>query len=154
MGLDYHYDEFNREAQIKLFESMLQLATDHDLPVSFHVREAFPDFFAVIKNFPKVRGVVHSFTDSKKTLKRILNETDFYVGINGLATYSTLPTPPIERTLLETDAPFLAPRPFRGKINEPSYIPEIAAWLSEKINLDVKDVAKITTKNAETLFQI
>lgn len=154
VGLDYHYDEFNREAQIKLFESMLQLATDHDLPVSFHVREAFPDFFAVIKNFPKVRGVVHSFTDSKKTLKRILNETDFYVGINGLATYSTLPTPPIERTLLETDAPFLAPRPFRGKINEPSYIPEIAAWLSEKINLDVKDVAKITTKNAETLFQI
>ena len=62
VGLDYHYDEFNREAQIKLFESMLQLATDHDLPVSFHVREAFPDFFAVIKNFPKVRCVVHSLT--------------------------------------------------------------------------------------------
>ena len=107
VGLDYHYEGYNREAQIRLFEEMLQLAVDNDLPVSFHVREAFDDFFAVVANFPSVRGVVHSFTDSKKKLKRILNETDFYVGVNGLATYSTLPLPPLERILLETDAPFL-----------------------------------------------
>ena len=80
VGLDYHYDGYDRETQIKLFEQMLQLAIDNDLPVSFHVREAFADFFSVVENFPKVKGVVHSFTDSKKVLKRILNETDFYVG--------------------------------------------------------------------------
>ncbi|MBQ3433179.1 TatD family hydrolase, partial [Candidatus Saccharibacteria bacterium] len=79
VGLDYHYSGYDREAQIRLFEGMLQLAVDNDLPVSFHVREAFPDFFAVMSNFSKVRGVVHSFTDSKKVLKRILNETEFYV---------------------------------------------------------------------------
>ena len=80
VGLDYHYADYDRTAQIKLFEQMLQLATDYNLPVSFHVREAFADFFPVVANFPNIRGVVHSFTDSKKVLKRILNETDFYIG--------------------------------------------------------------------------
>ena len=133
VGLDYHYDGYDRKAQIKLFEKMLQLAVDSNLPLSFHVREAFDDFFAVTSNFPSARGVVHSFTDSKKILKRILNETKFYVGVNGLATYSTLPTPPLDRILLETDAPFLTPAPFRGIINESAYIREIAMWLSEKL---------------------
>ena len=153
VGLDYHYEGFNRETQIKLFEKMLQLATDNDLPVSFHVRGAFEDFFAVVSNFPTIRGVVHSFTDSKKTLKRILENTNFYVGVNGLATYSTLPTPPLERILLETDAPFLTPIPFRGIINEPGYIPNIADWLSKKLEVDFETVEKETTKNAERLFR-
>ena len=152
VGLDYHSDGYDREAQIKLFEEMLQLAVDNDLPVSFHVRNAFPDFFAVTSNFPKVRGVVHSFTDSKKTLKKILETTDFYVGVNGLATYSTLPTPPLDRILLETDAPFLTPTPFRGIINEPGYVYEIAQWLSAKLDLDFATIEKETTKNAERLF--
>jgi TatD DNase family protein len=152
VGLDYHYDGYNREAQIKLFEEMLQLASDHDLPVVFHVRNAFDDFFPVVANFPKVRGVVHSFTDSKKVLKRILETTDFYVGVNGLATYSTLPTPPLERILLETDAPFLTPEPFRGIINEPGYIKEIAQWLSTKLGIEFEIVAKETTQNAERLY--
>lgn len=154
VGLDYHYEGYDREAQIRLFEEMLQLATDNDLPVSFHVREAFEDFFGVVANFPKVRGVVHSFTDSKKVLKRILNETDFYVGVNGLATYSTLPTPPIERILLETDAPFLAPVPYRGEKNEPAYIKEVAEWLAGKLEMDFEEVAKVTTGNVGKLFKI
>jgi TatD DNase family protein len=133
---------------------MLQLAVTHNLPVSFHIREAFPDFFAVINNFSKVRGVVHSFTDNKKVLKRILNETNFYVGVNGLATYSTLPTPPLDRILLETDAPFLAPLPHRKKTNEPSYILEIANWLSAKLEKDLKTIKKETTRNAKALFNI
>ena len=152
VGLDYHYEGYDRHEQIKLFEEMLQLASDNDLPVSFHVREAFDDFFEVVKNFPKTRGVVHSFSDNKKNLKRILNETDFYVGVNGMATYSTLPTPPIERILLETDAPFLAPVPHRGEKNEPAYIPDVARWLAEKLELPFEEVAKVTTKNAEKLF--
>ena len=154
VGLDYHYDGYNRDAQIKLFEQMLQLATDNNLPLSFHIREAFPDFFPVVANFPKVKGVVHSFTDSKKVLKRILNETDFYIGVNGLATYTTLPTPPLERILLETDAPFLAPVPHRGDTNEPAYIANIADWLAEKLDTNPTDVAKITTENCTKLFSI
>ena len=152
VGLDYHYEGYDREAQIKLFEQMLQLAKDNDLPLSFHVREAFDDFFPVVSNFPKVRGVVHSFSDNKKNLKRILNETDFYVGVNGMATYSTLPTPPLNRILLETDAPFLTPVPFRGMINESGYIYEIAKWLSDKLAVDFDEVKNETTKNAEKLF--
>ena len=154
VGLDYHYDGYDRDAQIKLFEQMLQLAIDNNLPVSFHVREAFSDFFAVVNNFPKIRGVVHSFTDSKKVLKRILNETDFYVGVNGLATYSTLPTPPIERIILETDAPFLAPIPHRGQTNQPAYIFEIATWLSNKLETSFEEIQDTTTKNAESLFKL
>ena len=154
VGLDYHYDGYNREAQVKLFEEMLQLAKDNDLPVSFHVREAFDDFFDVVKKFPGVRGVVHSFSDNKKNLKRILNETDFYIGVNGMATYSTLPMPPLERIVLETDAPFLTPVPFRGKINECGYVREIAEWLSDKLDISFDQVEKETTKNAEKLFKI
>lgn len=154
VGLDYHYEGYDRDAQIKLFEEMLQLAVDNDLPVSFHIREAFPDFFAVVKNFPTTRGVVHSFTDSKKTLKRILNETNFYIGVNGLATYSTLPTPPLEKILLETDAPFLAPVPYRGETNEPAYIADIAKWLAKKLDVSVEKVAKVTTKNVSDLFKL
>ena len=153
VGLDYHADGYDREAQIKLFEEMLQLSIDNDLPVSFHVRNAFPDFFAVTANFPGVRGVVHSFTDSKKTLKKILENTDFYIGVNGLATYSTLPTPPLDRILLETDAPFLTPTPFRGIINEPGYVYEIAQWLSHKLEVDFTKIEKETTRNAERLFK-
>lgn len=152
VGLDYHSEGYDREAQIRLFEEMLQLANDNNLPVVFHVRNAFDDFFPVVANFPKTRGVVHSFTDSKKTLKKILETTDFYVGVNGLATYSTLPTPPLERILLETDAPFLTPKPFRGIINEPGYILNIAQWLSQKLDVDFKTIEKETTKNAERLY--
>ena len=95
-----------------------------------------------------------TFSDNKKNLKRILNETDFYVGVNGMATYSTLPTPPIERILLETDAPFLTPKPFRGIINEPAYVPAIAEWLAAKLGLDYQIIERETTKNAEQLFHI
>ena len=154
VGLDYHYESYDRKAQIGLFEKMLQLAIDNDLPVSFHVREAFVDFFPVVANFPKIRGVVHSFTDSKKVLKRILNETEFYIGVNGLATYSTLPTPPLERMLLETDAPFLAPAPHRGETNEPAFISEIAKWLVGKLDVSATEVAQVTTRNVFSLFRL
>lgn len=152
VGLDYHYDGYDRDAQIKLFEEMLQLAKENDLPVSFHVREAFDDFFAVISIFPEIKGVVHSFSDNKKNLKRILDNTDFYVGLNGMATYSTLSMPPLDRIVLETDAPFLTPVPFRGIINESGYIREIADWLSTKLAVDFREVENETTKNAEKLF--
>ena len=152
IGLDYHYNPETRPQQIKLFEQQLQLAKDHDLPVIFHVREAFADFFPIVENFPKITGVVHSFSDNKKNLRKILEGTDFYVGVNGLATYSTLPTPSLERTLLETDAPFLAPVPHRGETNQPAYVADVAEWLAHRLNRTITEVDRVTTQNAQQLF--
>ena len=155
VGLDYHYGENDKLNQARLLEEMLDLAIRENLPLIFHVREAFDDFFAILDNFStvKIRGVVHSFSDNKKNLKKSL-ERDFYIGVNGLATYSTLPMPPIERILLETDAPFLAPVPLRGQTNQPVNVHYVAKWLSEKLGLDFDEVARITTENSETLFNL
>ncbi len=153
VGLDYHYPGYDRSAQIKLFEQMLQLAKDYDLPVSLHIREAFTDAFAVLDNFPETQGVVHSFTGSKKELKRAL-ERGFYIGVNGLMTYTTPPLPPLERILLETDAPFLTPVPFRGTINKPGYVKQIAAYLATKLEVTELEIAEQTTKNARQIFKI
>lgn len=155
VGLDYRNGEANRTAQIKLFEQMLQLAKDHDLPLIFHVRDAFSDFFAVLENFPDVRGVVHSFSDSAENLQKSLQK-GFYIGVNGLATFAPeLPISeiPLEKMLLETDAPFLTPAPFRGTINEPARIREICAYMSNLKGESEAKIAQITTKNAEQLFK-
>jgi len=158
VGLDYHFlDEVDdieaeKKEQKKLFEEMIELAEENDLPLIFHVREAFDDFFEIIDKHPTVTGVVHSFTDSKKALKKVI-ERGFYVGVNGLATYSTLPLPPLDKILLETDAPFLAPVPHRGEQNESSYIPDIAEWLAKKLNAPVEEVMKQTTENCYDLFK-
>ena len=154
VGLDYHYEGYNQRAQARLLEIMLQLASDYGLPLSFHVREAFDDFLPILANFPGARGVVHSFSDNKKHLRQILNTTELYIGVNGLATYSTLPTPPLERIVLETDAPFLTPKPFRGIINEPGYVRAVAEWLADKLGEDFDTIEKVTTKNAKRLFNL
>lgn len=153
IGLDYHYEGYDRSAQIKLFEQMLELAVKLKLPVSLHIREAFDDAFGVLDNFPNIKGVVHSFTGSKKVLQKVL-ERDFYVGVNGLATYSTLPLPPLEKMLLETDAPFLTPAPFRGKINTPGYVSLVADFLATTLNVPKSLIAEQTTKNATSIFKI
>lgn len=159
VGLDYHgkttaNDGDFREQQIQLFEQMLQLARDNDLPLIFHVREAYEDFFAVLKNFPDARGVVHSFSDSTDNLRESM-ERGFYIGVNGMATFSEeIPLPPLERMLLETDAPFLTPVPFRGTINEPAYIKNICAYISKVKGESEQTVARITSENARKLFNI
>lgn len=152
VGLDYHNGSGNRNAQIKLFEQMLALAKDLDLPLIFHVRDAFSDFFSIVDNFHIKRAVVHSFSDTKPTLEQCLDH-DFYIGVNGLATFAKdLPLPPLERILLETDAPFLTPTPFRGKINESANISLIAQYLSDKLGVSYVQISKETEKNAEELF--
>lgn len=153
IGLDYHYEGYDRAAQIKLLEEMLQVARDQDLPVSLHVREAFADIWAVLANFPETRGVVHSFTGSKKDL-RIALEHNFSIGVNGLATYTTTPLPPLEKIVLETDAPFLTPVPFRGTINQPGYVAAIAQYLAEKLGVVEELIVEQTTKNAREIFKI
>lgn len=153
IGLDYHYESYSRVYQIKLFEQMLQLALDYNLPVSLHIREAFEDAFAVLDNFPQIRGVVHSFTGSKRHLKQAL-ERNFYIGVNGLCTYTTNPLPPIDRMILETDAPFLTPTPHRQEKNGPQYVKIIAEYLAETLQLPIEQIAETTTQNAEALFSL
>ncbi len=160
VGLDYHNKTIAedgsdyRAKQLRLFEQMLQLAMDYDLPLIFHVREAYDDFFAILRNFPGVRGVVHSFSDTTDHLKKAL-ELGFYIGINGIVTFAPeIPLPPLERLLLETDAPFLTPAPFRGTINEPAHIAEICAYISKVKGESEQLIAKITTQNARKLFRL
>lgn len=153
VGLDYHHGAKHRTQQIKLLEQFLQLATDHHLPVIFHVREAYDDFFPVVDNFPGLKAVVHSFSDSQDNLTQALKR-DFFIGVNGMATFTNLPLPPLEKTLLETDAPFLAPKPYRGHTNEPALIKDIATFLATTHHITVEQVAAQTTANARQLFRL
>lgn len=155
VGLDYHEPHCDRAAQIRLFESMLDLAQRLNLPLIFHVREAFADFFAVLGNFSShpVRGVVHSFSDSPENLARAL-DAGFYIGVNGLATFTDLPLPPLERLLLETDAPFLAPAGHRGEVNESALIPTIAARLADRLQMPLDHLATVAEQNATQLFNL
>lgn len=160
VGLDYREGApregvAGKNNQIKLFEEMLQLAKDQNLPLIFHIRDAFDDFFAVVKNFPEVKGVVHSFSDSPENLKKSLN-FGFFIGVNGLATFikPELPLPPLERMLLETDAPFLTPAPFRGTINEPAHVRDICAYISNTLGIPEAEIEGRTTENARNLFKL
>lgn len=156
VGLDYHSADYNRDAQLRLLESMLDLASHLHLPLIFHVRDAFADFWPVIDNARIKRAVVHSFSDSPENLHQALNH-DFYIGINGLATFADLypdGLPPLSRTLLETDAPFLAPRPHRGLPNQSAYIRNIADFLAAEHHTTLEAVAATTTKNARELFKL
>jgi TatD DNase family protein len=161
IGLDYHFKPYDREAQIALFEAQLQIASDHNLPVSFHVREAFDDFWGIIDNFPKIRGVLHSFTDKKPNVEQGLKR-GFYFGVNGIATYpkpawqtEALAAMPLERIVLETDSPYLTPSSLRGKINEPAYVELVFEWVRAHFpDKTPQEVADITTKNAEELFNL
>jgi len=157
VGLDYHY-EHDKEKQIKLLESLLGLAVKYDFPVSFHVREAFDDFWSVFDSFKGLRGVLHCYTDDVDNMEKGL-ERGLYISINGIATFNHEPQLeevfarlPIDRVLLETDAPYLAPKPHRGKNNEPAYIRDICEAWAKSHGMAVDEVAEVTTKNAEELF--
>ena len=153
VGLDYHYQPYDRETQIRLFEEILALAQKHNLPLIFHIREAFDDFFPIVDNQHIKNAVVHSFSDSQINLEKAFDR-GYYIGVNGLATFANIPLPPVERMLLETDAPYLTPKPFRGKINESAYIKHIAEYLAFKLNIPLEKITEETTKNVQVLFQL
>lgn len=163
IGLDYHYGTENRKAQIALLEQMLDLACAKNLPCSFHVRDAFDDFFAVAKNFSGLRpSILHSFTDSKENLEKALS-AGFYIGINGILVNHSAEFSwandlgdnlPLDRFVLETDAPFLTPAPNRGKINEPGNVADVASWLANKLGVSEQVIAEQTTKNARKIFNL
>lgn len=157
-GLDYYYEHSPRDKQIQMLELQLELAQKHNLPLSFHVRDAFEDFWAIFDNFKGLRGVIHSFTATTRELDQILSR-GLYVGLNGIMTFTdnaeqlaAAKAIPVSRLLLETDAPFLTPVPFRGRICVPSYVVATAEFLSELRSGRLDQLATATTNNAIELF--
>jgi TatD DNase family protein len=160
VGLDYFYTHSPREVQIKVLEAQLQLAVDQKLPVIFHVREAFDDFWPVFDNFTGLSGELHSFTDTQANLNEALKR-GLYIGINGISVFTKDPHQkavfdhiPIEKLLLETDSPFLTPPPHRGKVNEPAYVRHVAEYHAERRGVELEHLARATSANASTLFSI
>lgn len=158
IGLDYFYTHSPREVQIEALEEQLDIAVNYNLPVIFHVREAFDDFWPIFDNFHGLRGVLHSYTDNEKNLEEGLKR-GLYIGVNGISTFTKdqrqqqlFARIPLEKMLLETDAPFLTPAPFRGTINEPVYIRRIAEYHAEGRGLSLEKIAAATTANATALF--
>ena len=158
-GYDFYYNHSPKEAQTEVLEFQLQLAKKHNLSVIFHVREAFEDFWPIYDEYA-VRGVLHSFTDNEENLQKAL-ERGLYIGVNGIATFvkndkqlEIYKAIPLQNLLLETDAPFLTPTPYRGTINEPKYIREIASFMAQLKGREVGEVAAATTQNAIRLFNL
>ena len=141
-----------------MLERQLQFALDAQLPVIFHVREAFADFWPIFDNFQGLSGVLHSFTDTQEQLDNGF-ERGLYVGVNGISTFTKNTAQqamyraiPLERMVLETDAPFLAPVPHRGRTNLPAYIPDIARFHADARQVSVEEIMQRTTDNAKKLF--
>lgn len=159
-GLDYYYNYSEKRDQEVALHFQLALAQEHDLPMIFHIRDAFDDFWPIFNQYPKTRGLVHSFTAGREELDQILSR-DLLVGLNGIMTFtkaeiqlSAAKAIPLSSLVLETDAPFLTPAPFRGKINEPKQILQIAKFLSDLRGESLEELAMATTSNAEKLFNI
>lgn len=158
IGLDYYYDHSPRDVQIRALEWQIDLALRHDLPIVFHVRDAFEDFWPIFDNFSTIRGVLHSFTDNQTNLEEGLKR-GLYIGVNGISTFTKDETQkkvfasiPLDRLLFETDAPFLTPAPHRGKVNEPSLVHTIAEFHAEQRGISLEEVARVTSANAHDLF--
>lgn len=160
IGIDLYWDKTYKKEQIEVFEEQLRWSLEFDLAVVIHTREAFPEVFESIYKIGanKLRGVFHSFGGSLDEMEKALQCENFLLGINGVITYKNahfadhLAQAPLNRIILETDAPYLTPVPYRGKRNEPSYLIYIAEKLSKIYNISIDEIARQTTTNARSLF--
>ncbi|CAN5382334.1 hypothetical protein BH10PAT3_BH10PAT3_2530 [soil metagenome] len=159
-GLDYHYNHSPKEDQLSLLRFQLDLALEHNLPLIFHIREAFADFWSVYDAYKGLKGVIHSFSSDTQDLEEILKR-GLYVGLNGIMTFTNKPQQleaakkvPLQRLLLETDAPFLTPAPFRGKVCESKYVRVTGEFLASLRGESLEALAAATTVNAKELFKL
>ena len=158
-GLDYHYMYSSTEIQQQVFSKQLLLAVELNLPVIMHSREAETDTLNILQEIPvPPLGVAHSFTSSFEMAKTLI-EMGWYIGINGIVTFKNaedlrevVSWLPLDRLLLETDSPFLAPTPFRGKPNKPAHIPAIATFIAELRGISLEQLSEQTSANAQRLF--
>jgi len=161
IGLDYYWDRTFVKEQQEAFQTQMQWALDYDLPIVIHTRNAMGETIEAVKPFAKkgLRGVFHCFSGSKESAEQIIG-MGFYLGLGGVLTYKNagvaeaIASIPMEYLVLETDAPYLAPVPYRGKRNEPAFMIEVAKKLAEIKNLPLHEVGEITSVNAEKLFAI
>ena len=161
VGIDLYWDKSTLDIQKNAFRQQLIWAKEYDLPVAIHVRESFDAIFRVIEelNDQNLRGVFHCFTGTKEQGQKAI-DMGFMLGIGGVVTFKnsglgkTLKELPLKQLLLETDSPYLAPTPYRGQRNESSYIPLMAQKLAEIYEVNVEEVARVTTQNAKTLFKL
>lgn len=161
IGMDLYWDRTFEAQQREVLRTQLLWALDLDLPVCLHIRKAHNEVFALLRdiNRPSWRGVMHCFGGSLQEAHRAL-EMGFHLGIGGVVTFKNATmaevakTAPLDRLLLETDAPYLAPVPHRGQRNEPSYIPIIAQRIADLRGISLDEVAAVTTDSAQNLFRI
>ncbi|MCM1093386.1 MAG: TatD family hydrolase [Lachnospiraceae bacterium] len=161
IGIDLYWDKQFREEQMKAFRAQCEWAVERDLPVIIHCREGLDEILEVFDSIERVpAGVFHSFGGTSEDIERIRRRGDFYFGINGIVTFKnsklrdTLPSIGADRLLLETDAPYLAPVPHRGKRNESAFIIHTAAYVANHLGMTVEELSNVTTANAATLFHI
>ncbi len=159
VGLDFYWDRTFEKEQIDAFETQLDWAKQLQLPLSIHCRNAFESMVKILEKQQdgRLRGVMHCFTGTEEEAKTYL-DLGFHLGLGGVTTYKNcavkdfLPRIPLDRIVLETDAPYLSPIPHRGKRNEPAFMVATAAKIAEIYNVSLEDFAKITTTNAKKLF--
>lgn len=160
IGLDYHYEDIPRQIQQQAFRVQMALAAQLQLPVIVHDRDAHGDSMAIVEEFPAVKGVFHCYSGSAE-MAQWLVERGWYIGFTGVLTFKNArkavevaATVPLERIVLETDCPYMAPEPFRGKRNSPSYLYRMAQRLAEIRGMSVEEIEKITLENGKRLYGI
>ncbi|AVQ34639.1 MULTISPECIES: TatD family hydrolase [Staphylococcus] len=162
-GLDYHWDKSPKDVQQALFRKQIALAKRVNLPIIIHNREATQDCVDILKeeHAEEISGIMHSFSASPEIADEIINKLNFYVSLGGPVTFKNAKQPkevaqhvPFDRLLVETDAPFLSPHPYRGKRNEPARVTLVAEQIAELRGVSYEEVCEQTTKNAETLFKL
>ncbi len=160
IGIDYHYEDIPRQLQLKAFRMQLELAREVGLPVIVHERDAHEDGLALAREFADVGGVFHCYCGSGEMARQLV-DLGWYIGFTGVLTFKnarkaveTAASIPLERIVLETDCPYMAPEPFRGKRNDPGYLFRMAEKLAEIRGISVEEVHAITTENGKRLYRI
>ena len=159
IGLDFYWDKTFVDQQYTAFKKQLEWAQARDLPVSIHSRQAIDECISVVEGFPGVRGVFHCFSGSYEQALAAL-QTGFYLGIGGVVSFKNSGLDKVleqldpERLILETDAPYLAPVPYRGKRNEPSYLKLVVQKLAQIFGKPEEEIAELTSENARKLFSL
>lgn len=160
IGLDYHYEDIPRDIQKKAFRAQMALAQELGLPVIVHEREAHEDGMKIVEEFPGVSGVFHCYSGSLEMAKWLIGR-GWYIGFGGVLTFKNArkalevaESIPIERIVLETDCPYMAPEPFRGRRNDPGKLYRVAEKLAELRGLTVAEIQAITTENGKTLYRM
>ena len=160
IGLDYHYEDTDKQKQMAFFKAQMELARELDMPVIIHDRDAHGDCMDVIRAFPEVKGIFHSFSGSAEMARELVRR-GWYISFSGTLTYKNAKNPveacaivPLDRLLIETDSPYLPPVPHRGEMNHPHYVALTCAKMAEIKGVSFEEMAKITLENAKRVYNI